>query len=70
MKQRDPNKYPPGLNQKKVARIIRYYDARRNNDLKDDPDHALVREATSWVEVPDALLPAVKRFISTHRKSA
>ncbi|MGB7159264.1 MAG: hypothetical protein WBD40_14440 [Tepidisphaeraceae bacterium] len=69
-KRKDINVYPPGLNAKKVAATIAYYDARRNSDLAHDPDHELISEATAWVEVPIALVPQVRKLISRRRKSA
>ena len=69
-KPKDPNVYPPGLNAKKVAETIAYYDKRQNVDLAEDADHELVHEATAWVEVPVALVPQVRRLIARRRKSA
>ena len=69
-KRKDPNVYPPGLNAKKVAETIAYYDDRQRVDLADDPDHELVHEATAWVEVPVALVPQVRKLIARRRKSA
>jgi hypothetical protein len=70
MKRKDPNVYPPGLNAKKVAAIIRYYDARQDMDLLEDPNHVLIHQATSWVEVPQNLLPRVRKLIAEYKKSA
>jgi len=69
-KRKDPNIYPPDLNAKKVAEIIAYYDARKDLDLMEDPDHELLYEPTSWVEVPIELVPQVRKLIAKHRKSA
>ena len=69
-KRRDPNVYPPGLNAKKVAEIIAYYDARQDVDLREDPDHEVLSGPTSWVEVPSELVPAVRKLIAKQRKTA
>ena len=69
-KRKDPNRYPPGLNAKKVAQIIAYYDARQDKDLLDDPDHELMPEPTALVEVPLELVPQVQKLLDKHRKSA
>jgi hypothetical protein len=69
-KHKDPNKYPPGLDAKKVARIIAYYDARQAEDLLDDPDHELLPEPTTWLEVPMKLVPKVRDLLARHRKIA
>jgi hypothetical protein len=69
-KRKDPNTYPPGLNPRKVAQIIAYYDAQQDVDLTEDPDHELLNEPTSWVEVPTELVPAVRKLVTRHRRSA
>jgi hypothetical protein len=69
MKKKDPNIYPPGLNAKKVADIIAYYDARQAVELLEDEDHELVDEPTAWVEVPVELVPQVRRLITRHKKT-
>ena len=69
-KKKDPNVYPPGLNAKKVAEIIAYYDARQDVDLQQDPDHRLVGEATAWIEVPVQLVPQVRKLIARRKKTA
>jgi hypothetical protein len=69
-KRKDPNRYPPGLNARKVAEIIAYYDARQDVDLLSVPDHRLLEEPTAWIEVPVELVPDVKRLIARRKKSA
>jgi len=69
-KRKDPNVYPPGLNAKKVADIIAYYDARADADLSDDADHELVSGASAWIEVPIDLVPQVRRLLARHKKTA
>ena len=56
-KRKDPNIYPPGLDARKVAAIIAYYDARHDADLLEESDHELLHEPTQWVEVPIDLFP-------------
>ena len=69
-KRKDPNVYPPGLNAKKVAEIIAYYEVRQEVDLLEDSDHELVFEPTAWVEVPVELVPQVRKLIDRRRKTA
>jgi hypothetical protein len=69
-KRKDPNVYPPGLNAKKVAEIIAYYDARQEADLLEESDHELLDEPTAWVEVPVELVPQVRKLIARRKKSA
>ena len=69
-RRKDPNIYPPGLNAKKVADIIAYYDSVQDVPLEELADHAPVKEPTSWMEVPLDLVPQVRKLIAKHRKSA
>jgi hypothetical protein len=69
-KRKDPNVYPQGLNLKKVAETIAYYDARQDVDLQQDPDHELLGEATTWIEVPVQLVPEVRKLIARRKKTA
>lgn len=69
-KRKDPNIYPPGLNAKKVAEIIAYYDARQEVDLLEESDHELLYEPTAWVEVPIELVPQVRKLIARRKKTA
>ena len=69
-KRKDPNIYPPGLNARKVADIIAYYDARQDVDLLSDKDHEPLFEPTTWVEIPNDLLPKIRKLIAFHKKSA
>ncbi len=66
-KRKDPNVYPPGLNARKVAEIIAYYDARHDADLLEDGDHELLHEPTQWVEVPIELVPQVKKLLDQRK---
>lgn len=69
-KRNDPNVYPPGLDAKKVAEIIDYYEARQAVDLLEESDHELLCEPTAWVEVPVELVPQVRKLIAGRRKTA
>ena len=69
-KRKDPNVYPKGLNAKKVAEIIAYYDARQDVDLAEEADHTRVEGPTSWMEVPTYLVPEVRSLIARRKKSA
>jgi hypothetical protein len=70
MKRKDPNVYPPGLNAAKVKRIIEFYDRQAPEAAAREIESAPLVEPTTWVEVPQALLPRVRTLIARHRKSA
>ncbi|HLL90705.1 MAG TPA: hypothetical protein VK324_15495 [Tepidisphaeraceae bacterium] len=69
-RRKDPNVYPPGLNREKVEAIIAYYDARQTEDvLGESVEVGSVAEVV-WMEVPQELVPQVRKLIAKHRKSA
>ena len=70
MRNKGPNKYPPGLNAKKVAKIIAYYNARQETDLAEDPDHQILHDPTTWIEVPNESRPQVKKLLARRGKPA
>jgi hypothetical protein len=67
-KRKDPNVYPPGLDAKKVAEIIAYYEALQDVDLLEEGDHELI-QPTAWVEVPLELVPKVRQLIARRKKT-
>jgi hypothetical protein len=69
-KKRDPNVYPPGLNAAKVKRIIAYYDRQTDEEAAREIATAPSVGPTVWVQIPQKLLPAVRKLIAQHRKTA
>ena len=69
-KRKDPNVYPPGLNYRKVRAIADYYDARKNEDVIGDVELPEPEDLPVWIEVPQGLLPRVRRLIAQYKKSA
>jgi hypothetical protein len=67
---KDPNIYPPGWNHERVRAIIDYYDARQDVDLFKDVELPSRNESPVWVEVPQAILPAVRKLIARHHKKS
>ncbi|HZZ45109.1 MAG TPA: hypothetical protein VFE58_19390 [Tepidisphaeraceae bacterium] len=66
----DPNVYPPGLDYKKAKALAKYYDDRKDQDLIGDIAFPDARTLPVWVEVPQFLLPKVRKLIDKHKKSA
>ena len=63
-KVKDPNRYPKGLNRKKVRALIDYYDNQSDANAIAEAEASYRRRSTSWVEVPVKLLPAVRQLIA------
>lgn len=64
---KDPNRYPKGLNRKKIQALIEYYDNQTDAEAIAEAEAAYRKRATTLIEVPVKLLPAVRQLI--HRRA-
>jgi hypothetical protein len=64
MKSKDPNRYPKGLNRKKVQALVDHYDRQSDEDAIAEAEAAYRRRSTSIIEVPVRLVPAVRRLLA------
>ena len=67
---KDPNVYPPGLDYQKAQALAKYYDDRKDVDFFGEAELIDSESHPVWVQVPEALLPQVRKLISRYRKSA
>jgi hypothetical protein len=58
------------LDYKKAQALARYYDDRKNIDFFGEAEVIDSESHPVWVEVPEALLPQVRKLINRYRKSA
>ena len=71
MKKKDPNVYPKGWSAARVRRIANFYDNQSDEDAAKEIENAVwLPPPTTWVQVPNVLLPQIKRLLEKHRKSA
>lgn len=70
MKSKDPNIYPRGLDAAKVKRIIDQYDRQSPREAADEIASAPRVNATAWIEVPQSLLPRIRKLLAGHKQSA
>ena len=63
-KKKDPNRYPKGLNRRKVQALIDYYDNQSDAEAIAEAEAAYRRRKTAIVEIPVKLLPAVRELIA------
>lgn len=68
MNRKDPNVYPRGLNAAKVRRIIGHYDRQIQEEAAAEIASAPLVEPTTWVEVPEALLPRVRKLLAARAR--
>ena len=61
---KDPNRYPKGLDRKKVRAIIDYYERQSDDEAIAEAEAAYRKRNTALIEVPVKLLPAVRELIA------
>jgi hypothetical protein len=62
-KAKDPNRYPKGLNRRKVQALIDHYDGQSDALAIAKAEAAYRKRTTALVGVPVKLLPAVREMI-------
>ncbi len=61
---KDPNKYPKGLDARKVKAIIDYHDRQSDDASAAEAEAAFVNSQISLVRVPSEMVDAVKALIA------
>lgn len=75
---KDTNKYPPGWNAQRVRQVIDYYDHQLDEEAAEEiakasyvpcpPDIRL--HGVTWIEVPDNMLPQIRKLLARYKKTA
>jgi len=63
-------KFPPGWNEQRVRAVIRHYEQLTDEELAREIETAPEVTEETLISVPTELLPAVRRLILQHQKSA
>jgi hypothetical protein len=63
----DPNKYPKGLNRKKVEALVEHYEKQTDDDAIAEAEAAYRNLKTTMMPVPVELVPAVEKLIARRR---
>lgn len=61
---RDPNRYPKGLNRKKVRKLIDYYENQTDEEAIAEAEAAYREPKTTMMQIPNELVPQVQKLIS------
>jgi len=61
---RDPNRYPKGLNRKRVQALINYYENQTDDEAISEAEAAYKNPAFTMMAIPVELVPKVQRLIS------
>ena len=65
-----PNRYPAGWDYHQAQAVAGYYDARKDVPVLDKATVARAAMDSVWMEVPQELVPSIRKLIAKHRKSA
>ena len=66
---KDPNKYPPGLDAKKVKEIIAHHESQDDDEII-AKDEAAFGEGSTYVSVPKSLMPEIDALIAKHQTAS
>ena len=65
---KDPNKYPPGWDAKKVKKVLDFYDNMTEDEEVKEDERIFSSRSQAYIGVPKALLPMIRQLILSHRK--
>jgi hypothetical protein len=61
-------KFPPGWDDERTKRLIEQYDQLSEDELAAEDDAAAEKhDGQTVIAVPDALLPAIRQLLATHK---
>jgi hypothetical protein len=66
----DGNVYPPGWNYRRAKAIADYYDTRKDQPVIGEASSPRANLGLVWMEVPQDLVPEVRKLIARRQKSA
>jgi hypothetical protein len=64
LKKKDPNRYPRGLNRRKVQAIIAHYENQTEEEAFAEDEAAYQSDKVTMMGVPVKLVPQVQRLIA------
>jgi hypothetical protein len=62
-------KFPPGWDEKRVRKVIANYEQQTEEEAVAEDEAAFQQPAQTVIEVPKALLPAIRDLIAKHKES-
>lgn len=61
---KDPNRYPRGLNRRKVQALLAHYEHQSDADAIAEAEAAYRKRRAALIEVPIQLIPAVRKLLA------
>jgi hypothetical protein len=63
------NKFPPGWNEARVQRVLKHYEEQTEEAALAEDEAAFENESTTFMEVPNELVPVIGELIAKHKAS-
>jgi hypothetical protein len=60
------NEFPPGWDEERVQRVLAHYEGQSDAEAADEDERALEDSGQTVMEVPRALVPAIRELIAKH----
>ncbi len=60
-------KFPAGWNEKRVQRVLAYYESQTDEEAFAEDEAAYEREGQTIMEIPQDLVPKVRDLIAQHQ---
>jgi hypothetical protein len=60
-------KFPPGWDEARVKKVLRHYEAQTEEEAVAEDEAAFDDPSQTVMEVPNALVPAVRELIARHQ---
>ena len=62
------NKFPPGWDEKRVQKVLAHYEEQTEEEAVAEDESAFEDSTQTFIEVPKALLPAIRDLIAKHKE--
>ena len=69
-RKKDSNVYPPGWDARRTAAVATYHDARQDQSILGEDVDSGTRTGLVWMEIPQELVPQVRKLIARQRTPA
>jgi hypothetical protein len=61
------NRFPPGWDEKRVQKVLTHYEEQTEDEAVAEDEAALEDQTHTIMEVPTALVPAIRELIAKHQ---
>ena len=70
MTKKGRSKYPKSFGASKVKQVLEFYESQTDEEAAKEIETAPIVDDSTWMLVPDKLVPRVRKLISRARRSA